>query len=79
MASDYNSFVNTFYLTCETGEILKIQKALASGRLTAENLDKGLTITTEDMYFNIVTALFNTGARVMDLIVATFLKRLKIE
>ncbi|RDW70541.1 ankyrin repeat domain-containing protein [Aspergillus mulundensis] len=57
-------FFEAFRDACESGDMPAVQEAIASGRLTVEELDKGLKLATLMRYLEIVTALFNTGARV---------------
>ncbi|KAE8348481.1 ankyrin [Aspergillus coremiiformis] len=71
MASNYNSLVEAFHLTCEAGDLPKTQEALATRQLTAEDLDKGLALATKEAHFDLVATLFDTGACVSDWAVAS--------
>ncbi|KAB8211915.1 ankyrin [Aspergillus parasiticus] len=70
MATDYDSFVEAFYIACEVGNLPKAQEALASGRLIAEDLEEGLALATREAHSDLVAVLFDAGAPVSDLTVA---------
>jgi hypothetical protein len=59
-----DAFIDAFRDACWDGELSKVQEAIATGRLTTENLDKGLKLATRRSYPDIVAALFDAGARV---------------
>lgn len=46
---------------CIDGDLLKVQKALASGKLSAEDLDTGLSLATSNAHPDIVAAFFHAG------------------
>ncbi|PLB46597.1 ankyrin [Aspergillus steynii IBT 23096] len=64
MTLDYQSFADAFFEACDAGDLQKTQEGLKSGRLTAEDLEEGLTSATEMAYSDLVAAFFNAGARV---------------
>ncbi|GAB1192907.1 hypothetical protein APSETT444_002106 [Aspergillus pseudonomiae] len=70
MATDYDSFVEAFHISCEAGDLLKAKEALASGRLTPEDLEEGLALATGKAHSDLVAVLFDAGAPVSDLTVA---------
>ncbi|KAE8151547.1 ankyrin repeat-containing domain protein [Aspergillus avenaceus] len=59
-------FVEAFLDACFDGELSKVQEAIASGLLTVENLDEGLSLATDSAHPDIVAALFTAGARITD-------------
>jgi hypothetical protein len=46
MAPDKEAFLDVFLDACNDGELAKAQEAIASGRLTVEDLDEGLALAT---------------------------------
>ncbi|RHZ62282.1 uncharacterized protein CDV56_103761 [Aspergillus thermomutatus] len=63
MESD-DAFLDAFLDACFAGELLKTQEALASGRLTADDLNEGLALATQMAHPEVVAALFDAGASV---------------
>jgi hypothetical protein len=63
-APDQKAFVEAFFDACEDGELAKAQEAIASGRLTAEDIDEGLALASAKSQSDIVAALLAAGARV---------------
>jgi hypothetical protein len=59
-----DSFLRSFLDACFAGELSKTQEAIATGRLTADDLDKGLKLAAHMAHSDIVAALFDAGARV---------------
>ncbi|GFF29350.1 ankyrin repeat and KH domain-containing protein mask [Aspergillus udagawae] len=59
-----DAFVDAFLSTCFAGELPKTQEALASGRLTANDLNEGLALATQMAHPEVVAALFDAGASV---------------
>ncbi|KAF4244275.1 hypothetical protein CNMCM8980_007212 [Aspergillus fumigatiaffinis] len=59
-----NAFLNAFLHACCEDELLKTQEAIASGRLTPDNLEEGLELATRSGHPDIVAALFDAGAQV---------------
>ncbi|BAE55535.1 unnamed protein product [Aspergillus oryzae RIB40] len=57
-------FLRAFFHACFTGDLSQTQKAIATGRLTAEDLNKGLKRATHSAHPDIVAALFDAGASV---------------
>ena len=57
-------FVEPFLAACYVGDLPKIQEAIASGRLTPEDLDDGLAEATAMAHTEMVAALFDAGASV---------------
>lgn len=57
-------FVEAFLDACYDGEPSKVQEALATGRLTPEDLDQGLSLATSRVHTDIVSTLFQAGASV---------------
>lgn len=57
------AFVEEFLDACAAGDLSNTQEAISSGRLTVEDLDEGLKLATEEARPEIVTALFDAGAR----------------
>ncbi|RAQ49564.1 hypothetical protein AFGD_002135 [Aspergillus flavus] len=57
-------FLRAFFHACFTGDLSQTQKAIATGRLTAEDLNKGLKRATYSAHPDIVAALFDAGASV---------------
>ncbi|CAG8882976.1 unnamed protein product [Penicillium egyptiacum] len=57
------AFVEEFLDACAAGDLSNTQEAISSGRLTVEDLDEGLKLATEEARPDIVTALFDAGAR----------------
>ncbi|GFF56485.1 26S proteasome non-ATPase regulatory subunit 10 [Aspergillus lentulus] len=55
------AYINTFLVACGNGDLPKVQEALASGRLSAESLDTGLSRATQAAHLDIVAALFDAG------------------
>ncbi|KAB8229430.1 uncharacterized protein BDW43DRAFT_322215 [Aspergillus alliaceus] len=64
-----DTFLRAFLHACLAGDLSKTQEAIATGRLTAENLNEGLKLATHIAYSEIMAALFNTGASVLALTV----------
>ncbi|KAJ5771518.1 uncharacterized protein N7511_003569 [Penicillium nucicola] len=62
MEIEDTSFVEVFLDACYDGELLKVQEALATRRLSVENLDEGLANATGQTHTDIVAALFDAGA-----------------
>jgi hypothetical protein len=62
MESD-NDSARGFCDACYDGELSKVQKAIASGRLTAEVADEGLSLATDQSHFEIVAALLDAGTK----------------
>ncbi|RAL02335.1 ankyrin [Aspergillus ibericus CBS 121593] len=58
-----DDLVSAFEGACINGDLPKVQEALASGRLSAESLDDGLSLATSHAHVDIVTTLFQAGAR----------------
>ncbi|KAI2921825.1 hypothetical protein CBS147320_7646 [Aspergillus niger] len=50
-----------FQKACIDGNLRAVQRALASGRLSAKDLDTGLRISTKEAHPDIVAALFEAG------------------
>ncbi|KAJ5972057.1 uncharacterized protein N7479_001975 [Penicillium vulpinum] len=63
MESD-DAFLDAFLNACAAGDLSNTQEAIASGRLTLEDLDEGLALATYDAHPDIVATLFDAGARV---------------
>ncbi|KAB8213523.1 ankyrin [Aspergillus novoparasiticus] len=59
-----DAFLRTFLHVCFAGDLSQTQEAIATGRLTAENLNKGLQRATHSAHPDIVAALFDAGASV---------------
>ncbi|KAL2855230.1 ankyrin repeat-containing domain protein [Aspergillus pseudodeflectus] len=59
-----NPFFRAFHDACYFNDLSKPQEAIATGRLTDEDLDEGLQLATLMAHADIVTALFAAGARV---------------
>ncbi|KAJ5119727.1 hypothetical protein N7448_010396 [Penicillium atrosanguineum] len=59
-------FSKAFVHACHTGEPSRVQEFLASGRVTAEDLDQGHGAATRQAHAEIVATLFDTGASVSD-------------
>jgi ankyrin repeat protein len=59
-------FSKAFVHACHTGELSRVQVFLASGRVTAEDLDQGLGAATRQAHVEIVATLFDAGASVSD-------------
>ncbi|PKX96892.1 ankyrin repeat domain-containing protein [Aspergillus novofumigatus IBT 16806] len=59
-----DAFLDAFLDACFAGELLKTQEALASGRLTTDDLNDGLSLATHMAHPEVVAALFNAGASV---------------
>lgn len=57
-------FIRAFRNACFTGELSKAHEAIATGRLTTDDLDEGLKLAVYKSYPDIVAALFDAGARV---------------
>ncbi|BCS05604.1 ankyrin repeat domain-containing protein [Aspergillus luchuensis] len=57
------AFVEAFHDACFDGDLLKTQEALDNGQLSAEDLSEGLNLATAEAHADIVTALFDAGAR----------------
>ncbi|GIC93245.1 uncharacterized protein Aud_009727 [Aspergillus udagawae] len=55
------AYINAFHVACSNGDLLKVREALASGRLSAEPLDTGLSLATQAAHLDIVAALFDAG------------------
>ncbi|KAJ5293541.1 beta-lactamase-like protein [Penicillium atrosanguineum] len=64
--SPETDFSNAFVYACHTGELSRVQELLASGRVTAEDLDRGLGAATRQAQAEIVATLFDAGASVSD-------------
>jgi hypothetical protein len=63
MESDDN-FVRDFCDACYDGYLSKVQKAIASGRLTPPEIaEEGLSLATDQSHFEIVAALFDGGIK----------------
>ncbi|KAL3492447.1 ankyrin repeat-containing domain protein [Aspergillus germanicus] len=62
MESD-DDFARGFCDACYDGELSKVQKAIASGRLTAEVADEGLSLATDQSHFEIVAVLLDAGTK----------------
>lgn len=58
------AFYRAFRDACYFGHLSRAHEAIATGRLTVENLDEGLKLATLMSHADIVTALFDAGARV---------------
>ncbi|KAL4907228.1 ankyrin repeat-containing domain protein [Aspergillus multicolor] len=54
--------LRAFHDACHFGDLPATKEAIASGRLTVEDLDKGLKLATSMRHVDIVTALFDAGA-----------------
>jgi hypothetical protein len=61
-----NPFLRAFKGACYFNDLSKTQEAIATGRLTDEDLDEGLNLATLMAHPDIVTALFDAGARVTE-------------
>ncbi|KAF5865110.1 hypothetical protein ETB97_005351 [Aspergillus alliaceus] len=59
-----DAFLRAFLHACLAGDLSKTQEAIATGRLTAENLNEGLELATCIAHPEIVAALFDAGASV---------------
>lgn len=59
-----DSFLRSFLDACFASELSKTQEAIATGRLTADDLDKGLELAAHIAHSDIVATLFDAGARV---------------
>lgn len=59
-----NTFHREFHHLCWVGDMPKIHEAIATGRLTAEDLDTGLRYATLMSHADVVGTLFEAGARV---------------
>ncbi|RAL15199.1 ankyrin repeat domain-containing protein [Aspergillus homomorphus CBS 101889] len=59
-----DAFVDAFHDACFEGNLSETQKALASGRLSTEDLDEALNLASGEAHPDIVAALFDAGARV---------------
>ncbi|KAF7159490.1 hypothetical protein CNMCM5623_004828 [Aspergillus felis] len=59
-----DAFLDAFLDACFAGELSKTQEALASGRLTADDLNEGLALATHMAHPDVVAALFDAGASV---------------
>lgn len=57
-------FVEAFLDACYEGDLSKTQEAIASGRLTSEELDEGLAEATAMVHTDLVPVLFDAGASV---------------
>ncbi|KNG88400.1 hypothetical protein ANOM_004298 [Aspergillus nomiae NRRL 13137] len=55
------AYINAFHVACSNGDLPKVREALASGRLSAEPLNNGLSLATQAAHLDIVTALFDAG------------------
>ncbi|KAL3473270.1 hypothetical protein BJX99DRAFT_233939 [Aspergillus californicus] len=64
-----NTFYRTFRDACYFGDSSKTHEAIATGRLSIEELDERLKLATLMSHADIVIALFNAGARVLTWIV----------
>ncbi|KAL6228840.1 hypothetical protein BDW75DRAFT_226139 [Aspergillus navahoensis] len=60
----YDAFSRAFIDACHGGDLPNTQEAIASGRLTVEDLNQGLKRATSMAHPDIVAALFDAGARV---------------
>lgn len=58
------AFHREFHHACFVGDMLKIHEAIATGRLTVEDLDAGLKQATLMSHADAVATLFDAGARV---------------
>ena len=59
-----NAFQREFHAACSDGDMPKIHEAIATGRLTVEDLDAGLRHATLMSHADAVATLFDAGARV---------------
>ncbi|KAF4232233.1 hypothetical protein CNMCM6805_010069 [Aspergillus fumigatiaffinis] len=59
-----DTFLDAFLDACFAGELPKTQEALASGRLTTDDLSEGLALATHMAHPEVVAALFDAGASV---------------
>ncbi|KAE8309982.1 ankyrin repeat-containing domain protein [Aspergillus transmontanensis] len=66
-----DAFLRAFLHACFAGDLSETQEAIATGRLTAENLNKGLKRATHSAHPDIVAALFDAGASVSTSTVAS--------
>lgn len=57
-------FHRAFRHACDSGDTSDVKEAIMTGRLTVEDLDEGLKFATRMRHVDIVTALFEAGARV---------------
>lgn len=60
-ASAHLAFVEAFLEACVAGALPEIMEAIASGRLTMENLEEGLALATDDAFPDIVGVLLDAG------------------
>ena len=61
MEIENDSFAEEFLDACYDGELSKVQKALATRRISAEDLEGRLANATEQTHTEIVAALFDAG------------------
>lgn len=66
-----NAFLRAFLDACFAGDLSKTQEAIATGQLTAENLNAGLKLAAHIAHSDIVAALFDAGASVSESTVAS--------
>ncbi|KAE8157568.1 ankyrin repeat-containing domain protein [Aspergillus tamarii] len=66
-----DAFLRAFFHACFAGDLSQTQEAIATGRLTAENLNEGLRWATHGAHPDIVAALFDAGASVSTSTVAS--------
>jgi hypothetical protein len=59
-----DTFLDAFLDACFAGELSKTHEALASGRLTTDDLNEGLALATHMAHPEVVAALFDAGASV---------------
>lgn len=59
-----NAFDRAFRDACYFGDMSRAHEVIATGRLTAEDLDEGLKLATLMSHADIVAALSEAGARV---------------
>ncbi|KAJ6012626.1 hypothetical protein N7522_002981 [Penicillium canescens] len=56
-------FIRAFLNACASGDLSSTQEAISSGRLSTENLDEGLERATREAHPDVVSILFDAGAR----------------
>ncbi|KAJ5121067.1 uncharacterized protein N7515_009028 [Penicillium bovifimosum] len=61
-----NAFHREFHHACVVGDMPKIHEAIATGRLTVEDLNTGLENATLMLHADAVATLFDAGARVTE-------------
>ncbi|KAJ6067988.1 uncharacterized protein N7446_005025 [Penicillium canescens] len=57
------AFIRAFLNACASGDLSSTQEAISSGRLSTENLDEGLERAAREAHPDVVSILFDAGAR----------------